>query len=178
SEQGIGLSWVYDKQLFTQAHIAQLDQHLGRVLTALCALEPTQTVALTQLPMLSAPEQEELLVTLNDTRLCYEQDVCMHERFERQAAATPDAVAVICEEVALTYRELNRRANQLAHYLKIFHGVGPDTLVGLCVERSVEMVIAILGVLKAGGAYVPMAPDYPQERLAYMIADAQLSLVL
>ena len=97
--------------------------------------------------------------------------------FEAQVAQTPDAVAVVCADAHLTYRELNRRANQVAHHLQTL-GVGPEVLVGLCTERSLEMVVGLLGILKAGGAYVPLDPAYPQERLAFMLEDAQVSVLL
>ena len=95
-------------------------------------------------------------------------DKCIHELFEEQVERTPEAVAVICEEQQLTYRQLNARANQLAHYLRK-RGVGPEVLVGICVERSLEMVIGLLGILKAGGAYVPLDPSYPEKRLAFHV---------
>ncbi len=102
---------------------------------------------------------------------------CIHEIFAKQAAQTPQLVAVICEDRKLTYDELNRRANRLAHDLKN-RGVGPDTPVGICIERSLEMLVGLLGILKAGGAYVPLDPDYPAERLAFMLADCGISIVL
>ena len=101
----------------------------------------------------------------------YEPGPCLHELFERRAAASPEAVAVVCEGSSLTYRELNRRANRLAHRLRT-RGVGPETLVGLSLERSPELVVGILGILKAGGAYLPLDPDYPKDRLAFMVEDA------
>ena len=101
----------------------------------------------------------------------------MHELFEEQVEKTPNAAALVYEEQELSYVELNRRANQLAHYLRKL-GVKPDDLIGVCMERSVEMVVALLGVLKTGGAYVPLEPEYPVERLRYMIKDAGLKLVL
>ena len=97
--------------------------------------------------------------------------------FETQVARTPDAVAVVCGDESLTYRELNRRANQVAHYLRAL-GVGPEVLVGLCIERSLAMVVGLLGILKAGAAYVPLDPTYPPERLAFMLEDAQPPVVL
>ena len=102
---------------------------------------------------------------------------CVHELFEMQVELTPDALAVLFEERHLNYRELNRRSNQLAHYLRKL-GVGPEVLVGFCVERSLEMVVGILGILKAGGAYVPLDPAYPMERLAFMLEDAQVTVLL
>src|SRR5581483_2692535 len=112
-----------------------------------------------------------LLVEWNETAAEYPQDRCVHELFEEQAARTPEAVAVVYEGAALNYRQLNARANRLAHHLRGL-GVGPDVIVGLCVERSLEMVVGLLGILKAGGAYLPLDPQYPAERLAFMLKDA------
>ena len=108
---------------------------------------------------------------------CYDSEPCLHELFEAQAERTPDAIAVECEGKRLTYQELNRRANQLAHHLRAL-GVEPEVLVGLYVERSLEMLIALLGILKAGGAYVPLDVVYPQERLAFMLSDAQVPVLV
>ncbi|OUL34979.1 amino acid adenylation domain-containing protein, partial [Nostoc sp. 106C] len=130
-----------------------------------------------KLPLLSVSEQHQLLWQWNDTQVDYPQDQCIHLLFEKQVERTPDAVAVVFEDQQLTYRELNQRANQLAHYLQSL-GVGPEVLVGICVERSLEMIVGMLAVFKAGGAYVPLDPAYPQERLAFMIADAQLQVLL
>jgi len=113
----------------------------------------------------------------NDTKVEFPHDRCIHELFEEQAARRPQAVAVTFEDRRLTYGELNRRANQLAHHLRAL-GVRPETLVGICVERSLEMVVGLLGILKAGGAYVPLDPEYPQERLAYMLADTAAPVLL
>ncbi|MBR8841198.1 MAG: amino acid adenylation domain-containing protein, partial [Stigonema ocellatum SAG 48.90 = DSM 106950] len=118
-----------------------------------------------------------LLVEWNDTLSEYPQDKCIHQLFEEQVERTPNAVAVVFENNSLTYLQLNQRANQLAHHL-LSLGVGPEVLVGICVERSVEMVVGLLGILKAGGAYVPLDPTYPQEHLAYMLSDSLLSVLL
>ncbi|MBW4635043.1 MAG: amino acid adenylation domain-containing protein [Iphinoe sp. HA4291-MV1] len=127
--------------------------------------------------LLSAEEKHQLLVEWNDTQTQYPQDKCIYQLFEEQVERTPEAVAVVFENQQLTYRELNARANQLAHYLKTL-GVGAETLVGICVERSLEMVVGLLGILKAGGAYIPLDPNYPPERLAYILGDAQVSVML
>src|SRR5262249_55910486 len=121
--------------------------------------------------LLGEAERRRLLVEWNDTETAYPSDTCVHELFEAQAARTPDAVAVVFEDTALSYGELNARANRLAHHL-IGLGVKPDERVAICVERSPEMVIGLLGILKAGAAYVPLDPAYPAERLAYMLADS------
>jgi amino acid adenylation domain-containing protein len=130
-----------------------------------------------ELALLTASEKHQLLVEWNATQTDYPADKCIHQLFEEQVERTPDAVAVVFEEEQLTYRELNCRANQLSHYLQTV-GVEPDVLVGICVERSLEMLVGLLGILKAGGAYVPLDPAYPEERLAYMLSDAQVSMLL
>ena len=113
----------------------------------------------------------------NDTAADFPRDRCVHHLFEEQVARTPDSRAVVFQDLALTYRELNRRANRLAHDLRDL-GVGPDTLVGLCVERSIEMVVGLLGILKAGGAYVPLNPSYPRARLAQILDDAEVKVMV
>ncbi|BAY99674.1 amino acid adenylation domain-containing protein [Tolypothrix tenuis PCC 7101] len=137
-------------------------------------VNPNQTIA--KLPILPAVEQQ-LLATWNQTQTNYPQDKSIHQLFEEQVARTPDAVALVFPGQQLTYQELNTRANQLAQYLQTL-GVGADVLVGICVERSLEMIVGLLGILKAGGAYVPLDPGYPQERLAFMLADTQIKLLV
>ncbi|MCI0736829.1 MAG: amino acid adenylation domain-containing protein [Beijerinckiaceae bacterium] len=125
------------------------------------------------------PEDErcQLVAGWNATAEDYPKDRCVHEQFAAQAARTPDAIAVICEGEALSYSELNQRANRLAWHLRSL-GVGPDVLVGLCVERSFDMVVGILGILKAGGAYLPLDPAYPKDRLGFMIEDTGAPVLL
>ncbi|MFL5656682.1 MAG: amino acid adenylation domain-containing protein, partial [Ktedonobacteraceae bacterium] len=132
---------------------------------------------LTDMSLLSTAEQEQLLIKWNDTRAEYPRDCCVHTLFEQSVEQNPDTIALVQGEAHLTYGELDRRANQLAHSLRQL-GVGPDTLVGLCLERSVEMVVALLGILKAGGAYLPLDPVYPPARLAFMVQDAQPTVLL
>ena len=175
SAQGLSLSWEYNTDLFDGATIERMAKHFSLLLSDLLKA-PDQSVFSAN--MLSETERHQLLVEWNDTTSEYPKDQCIHQLFEQQVEADPDAIAVIFEEQRLTYGELNVRANQLAHYLVNEHKVTPDTLVGLCVERSVEMIVGILGILKAGGAYVPLDPDYPQSRLAYMLEDANLSTVI
>src|SRR5262245_23319453 len=129
------------------------------------------------LPLMSEQERQEALVEWNQTAADYPRDRCVHELFEQQVELTPDAVAVVYEGTYLTYRGLSRRANQLAHYLRKF-GVGAEVTVGLCVERSLEMIVGLLGVMKAGGAYLPLDPSYPPERLAFMLEDAGAGVAL
>lgn len=126
---------------------------------------------------LTETERQKILVEWNNTHRNYLQDQCIHKLFETQVEQTPEAVAVVFEQEQLTYQELNNQANQLAHYLQDL-GVKPDELVGICVERSLEMIVGILGIFKAGGAYVPLDPDYPPERLGYILSDSQVSLLL
>jgi amino acid adenylation domain-containing protein len=164
----------YNTDLFNETTIARLVSHLQTLLAGIVA-NPEQR--LMELPLLTADEQQRLLVEWNDTETEYPCDKCIHQLFEAQAERTPDRVAVVFEGQQLTYQELNRRANQLAHYLKMI-GVGLEVLVGICMERSIEMVIGLLGVLKAGGTYVPLDSAYPQERLAFILDDTQLPVLL
>lgn len=127
--------------------------------------------------LLTETERHKLLVEWNNTTSDYPDDKCIHQLFEATVERSKEAVAVVFEGEQLTYGELNARANQLAHYLQAL-GVGPEVLVGICVERSLEMVVGLLGILKAGGAYVPLDPAYPQERLAFMLEDASVPVLL
>ena len=138
-------------------------------------LKPAQLIA--DRPVVSEGDRRPLPVDFNDTAIDYALEESLPRLFEAQAARAPDAEAVLFEEHSLTYRELNHRANRLAHRLRAL-GVGPETLVGICMERSLELVIGLLGILKAGGAYVPLDPDYPAERLAYMLGDARVRVLL
>lgn len=134
---------------------------------------PKQKVA--EIEIISEEDKRKSLVEFNNPKLDVPPQVTIHEMFERQAMIYPNAIAVTYEKEKITYKELNERANQLAHYLQK-KGVGPDTLVGLCVERSLEMIVGILGILKAGGAYVPLDPTYPEQRLQYILEDASIQL--
>src|SRR4029453_8862923 len=127
--------------------------------------------------MLSAAERHQLLEGWNDTAAPYPQARCIHQLFEDQAAATPEAVALVHEELALSYGELNARANRLAQHLRTL-GVAPDERVAICLERSTEMIVGLLALLKPGGAYVPLDPSYPTERLAFLLTDCAPRLVL
>ena len=130
-----------------------------------------------RLPILTEAERHQILVEWNATEAQYPRDTCIHDLFEAQAHERPDAVAVVFEGKQLRYDELNQRTNQLAHYLREM-GVRPDTLVGICMERSLEMVIGLLGILKAGGAYVPLDPTYPVDRFKFMLEDAGVKILL
>jgi amino acid adenylation domain-containing protein len=168
------LQIAYDGHRFEAQTVRRMLEHLSTLLEGMAA-NPEGPVG--ALPLLTAAERQHLLVDWNATQADYPADRCVHELFEAQAQKTPEAVAVVFEEKRLTYAELNRRANQLAHHLQKL-GVGPETLVGICVERSPEMIVGVLGVLKAGGAYVPLDPDYPPDRLAFMLEDTQVQLLL
>ncbi|MBE7384654.1 MAG: amino acid adenylation domain-containing protein [Leptolyngbya sp. SIO1E4] len=175
-ETDVGLegSWEYNTDLFDAARVRRMKGHFQTLLEAI-AVDPQQRID--QLPLLTEAERHQLLREWNQTQTPYPQDVCIHQLFEAQVEKTPDAVAIVFEKQQLTYRELNQQANQLAHYLRQ-RNVQPETLVGICLERAIAMMIAVLGVLKAGGAYVPLDPAYPPERLAYMLADSQMSVLL
>ena len=131
---------------------------------------------LSALPLLGEAERHQLLVEWNATAAAYASEHCLHELFAAQAEKTPDAVAVVFDDRQLSYAELDRRSNQLGHHLRGL-GAGPEVVVGLCVERSLEMVIGLLGILKAGAAYLPLDPAYPPQRLGYMLADARVSVL-
>ncbi|AOT10861.1 non-ribosomal peptide synthetase [Pseudoalteromonas luteoviolacea] len=178
NEQGGAINWTYDISLFEQTHIEQLNAHLCRLLSAMAEVDTAHTPALHELNMLSEAETRHLVHELNDAVYTYPDTLCIHQRFEQQAVEQPDAVALVHEQTELSYGELNRQANQLAQYLVAHHQVGPDTLIGICVSRSVSMVVGILAILKAGGAYVPLDPNYPKDRLEYMLDDAKIAVVL
>ena len=163
-----------DAAHFDSAMIERMAGHLQTLLSGIVA-HPEQPVGL--LPLLTDAERHQLLVAWNDTAAPYPADRCVHQLFEAQVERTPETVALVFEQQQLSYRELNRRANQLAHHLRTL-GVGPETLVGLYVERSLEMVIGLLAILKAGGAYVPLDPSYPAERIAFMLNDAAAPVLL
>src|SRR3981081_2696083 len=127
--------------------------------------------------MLTAAEEHQLLVEWNDTAVDYSSDKCIHDLFEEQVAKTPEDVAAIFSSKQLTYRELNTRADNLADHLRDL-GVGPDVLVGVCVERSLDMLVALFGVLKSGGAYVPIDPSYPKEYIGFVAEDAAASVLV
>ena len=163
----------YDYHRFAYDTISRLLGHLEMLLKNM-ATDPDRQLA--DFSLLTPDERQKLLVEWNATRADYSKDICIHELFEAQVERTPDAVALICEGDRLTYKQLNSRANDLARQLQVL-GVGPDVLVGIYAERSLEMVAGLLGVLKAGGAYLPLDPSYPTERLAFMLEDANVKIV-
>jgi amino acid adenylation domain-containing protein len=164
----------YNVDLFDEATIARMGQHFQTLLDSIIAHPQERVLAL---PILTEAERQRILVEWNATQSYFPEYACIHQLFEDHVQRTPDAVAVVFEHQHLTYRKLNRRANRVAHAL-VAAGVGPDSFVGVAMERSVEMVVALLAVLKAGGAYVPLEPTYPRERLAYILQDAGLSILL
>ena len=164
----------FSTDLFDEERMRRMSEHFITLLENIVANPEDRLSTVTSLP---EAERQQQLVEWNDTRTAYPQELCIHQLFEAQAARTPDAVAVICDGRQLTYRELNSRANRLANYLREL-GVKPETIVGLCLEQSEEMMVALLGILKAGGAYLPLDPSYPAERLNYLMADAQVSILL
>lgn len=166
-------TFTYNADLFDVGTISRMVGHWLTLLES-AAADPGRRVS--DLPLLGKAERHQLLVEWNDTKVYY-QAVCLHELIEEQVRRTPDNVAVVFEDEELTYRELNVQANQVANYLQKA-GVGPEVLVGICVERSLEMVAGLLGILKAGGTYVPLDPGYPQDRLAFMVEDSGLKVLL
>jgi amino acid adenylation domain-containing protein len=164
----------YNTDLFEAATIDRLVRHFRTLLESII-VDPEQRIQ--NLPLLTEAEQYQLQITWNNTRKEYPEDASIHRLFESQVERTPDAVAVVFEDEQLTYEALNDHANRLAHTLQAA-GVGPEVLVGISMERSLEMLVGLFGILKAGGAYVPLDPTYPRERLAFMIENARLSLLL
>jgi amino acid adenylation domain-containing protein len=174
SPQGLSGQFEYNTDFFDASTIERMAGHFQTLLEGI-VVNPEQR--LSELPLLTEAERQQLLVAWNATQADYSKETCIHQLFEAQVARTPEAVAVVFEGERLTYRELNRRANQVAHHLQRL-GVGPEVLVGICVERSLEMVVGLLGILKAGGAYIPLDPAYPKERLAFMLEDTQTPVLV
>ncbi|MBW9238995.1 amino acid adenylation domain-containing protein [Pseudomonas carnis] len=172
--QTLGLEFNYSRHAFSGAHIQRLAEHFQHLLLAL-ASDGSQRLG--ALPSVAQAERQWVLHDWNATAVDYPLDQAVHTLIEAQVLRTPDAPALIFAGQALSYSELNARANRLAHRL-MAAGVGPDVLVGLAAERSVEMVVGLLAVLKAGGAYVPLDPEYPRDRLAYMLQDSGVQLLL
>ncbi|MDJ0800853.1 MAG: amino acid adenylation domain-containing protein [Calothrix sp. MO_167.B12] len=172
--EGIKGCFEYNADLFDEATISRMAGHLQILMEGIVA-NPEQQIS--ELPILTEPERHQILVEWNDTKVNYPLNKSIHQLFEEQVDRTPEAIAVVFEGQQLTYQQLNSQANQLARYLQRL-GVQPETLVGICAKRSLEMVVGLLGILKAGGAYVPLDPDYPPERLAYMLEDSQVPVLL
>ncbi|MBA2682591.1 MAG: amino acid adenylation domain-containing protein [Ktedonobacteraceae bacterium] len=164
----------YNTDLFEATTIKRMLSHYIAILESIAA-DAEQPIAL--LPLLPTSERQQMLIAWNDTRRHHPQQGCLHHLFEAQAAQAPDTVAIVFEEQHVTYRELNERANKLAHYLQGL-GVGPDAVVGLCLERSHAIVVGVLAILKAGGTYTPLDPHYPTQRLAFLLADTRMTVLL
>jgi amino acid adenylation domain-containing protein len=173
-DDGLSLEIVYDCHRFSARAVRRMLKHLRNLLEAIAA-DPEQRLC--DLSVLTTSEQRLMLVEWQGAQADYPADKCIHELFEEQAKRTPSAVAVIFEERSLTYAHLNERANQLARHLQSL-GAGPESLVAICMDRSLDMVVAILGVVKAGAAYLPIDPAYPKERIAFMIGDAGASAII
>ena len=174
-ENGLSLEWEYNTDLFSSTSIERMASHFEILLGRLLKL-PGDGVF--DLDLLSDSEKQQQLLEWSGTSCEFSQSFCVHTLFEAQVKNNPGAIALVFEDQQLSYQQLNDRANQLAHYLANQKYIKPDTLVGICFERSLEMVVAILGILKAGGAYVPLDPAYPEARLASMIEDACLDIVI
>ena len=164
----------YNTGLFTGATVERMLDHYATLLESIVA-SPEARIA--SLSLMSEAEERQVLVEWNNTNATFPQDKCIHQIFQERATNTPDDVAVVSGEEQITYHELNARANRLAHYL-VKRGVGPEVRVAICVERSVEMIVALFGILKAGGAYVPLEPKYPAERIAFILEDCQARLLI
>ncbi|HET6977262.1 MAG TPA: amino acid adenylation domain-containing protein [Pyrinomonadaceae bacterium] len=174
SPTGIQGEWIYNTDLFDASTIERMNGHFQ---TLLAGIVTNPQHALCDLPLLTNAERKLLLEDWNETPVADPQALCLHELFEAQAERTPEAVALVFGDERLNYRELNERANQVAHHLQVA-GIGPESIVGLLLERSAELVVALLGVLKAGAAYLPLDLAYPEERQRYMMADAGMQLLL
>ena len=165
---------VYNTDLFEQATISRMLKHFQTLLSGIVA-NPEQRIS--NFPLLSEVELHQVLVEWNNTQTDYPQDKCIHQLFEEKVQQYPDLIAVNFAKEQLTYQELNTRSNKLAQHLQKI-GVCSEVLVGICISQSIEMIVGLLGILKAGGAYVPLDPSYPQERLNFMLEDAQVSVLL
>lgn len=172
--EGIHLSLGYRTDLFDDSTISRMLDHFHALLEGVVA-DPQRR--LSQLPLLSDQERHRMLVEWNDTQADFPQQTCLHELVEAQVERTPDAVAAVCDGRQLTYRQLNARANRLAHWLRR-QGIGPDALVALHVDRTLDVVVGLLGILKAGGAFLPLDADLPTERIEYMLRDANVGVLV
>jgi amino acid adenylation domain-containing protein/non-ribosomal peptide synthase protein (TIGR01720 family) len=172
--EGLELAVEYSTDLFEAETIRYMLDHYQIILRAALA-NPDVHVA--EMPLLSEVERQRILVQWNTTEIAYPGEYCLHQLFEHQVLRQPDAIAAICGDEQVTYQELNDKANHVAHLL-CSYGVGPNVVVGICVERSLDLVVGLLGILKAGGAYLPLDPTYPQDRLAFMLEDAHASVLL
>lgn len=173
-EDSLNLVLHYDAKAYNQADIQRLSEHFV-VLLESAVTAPESSIA--QLNLLTDRHRHQLLIDFNQTQVNFSHEHCIQQRFELQVEQTPDRVAVVFEDQQLIYRELNQRANQLAHYLQKL-GVKPDVVVGICCDRSLDFIVALLGILKAGGAYLPLDPNMPVERLTQILQDAEVTVLL
>ncbi|MCJ8269302.1 MAG: condensation domain-containing protein, partial [Psychrosphaera sp.] len=174
----LSLSWQYNVDLFDAQRVKRMADNFVVLLESIVKTsELTQDQSVNQLTLLTDSEQQDLLIEFNGRQVDYPVQPCIHQLFERQAIAAPDAVALVCGDKQLSYQQVNERSNRLAHYL-IEQGVKPGSLVGLHIERGFDMVCALLAILKTGGAYVPLDPGYPNNRLENMLQDSQLKYLL
>lgn len=172
--EGLELAIEYSIDLFKAETIKQmLDHYVTLLHTALANSD--QRIA--EMPLLSGEEQQRILTEWNATERAFPEQYCLHQLFENQVLQQPNAIAAICGDEQMTYQELNYKANHIAHMLRN-RGVGPNVIVGICVERSLDLIVGLLSILKAGGAYLPLDPTYPGDRLAFMLEDAQVSVLL
>lgn len=174
SSKGLNFRWEYDTSLFKPKTIARMAAHFEILLDAMLNNVKSNIMAV---PLVDSDEQKEIYSN-SKAKGNFISNTLIHELFERHAEIRPNEIAVVCGDENITYRELNNKANQIAHYLRAKHQIQPDTLVGLSVERSINTILGILAILKAGGAYVPLDPSYPQERLNYIADDAAVEVVL
>lgn len=174
TDDSLNAEFYYDSDKYRLEEVERLADSFAQLLDSAVN---NLTAEISKLEILSAAESRRLLEEFNQTDYDCRRDVCAYRLFEEHAAETPDKIAVVCEDKQMTYAELNARANQLARHLQTL-SVGPETLCGICVERSIEMVVSVLAVFKAGAAYVPLDPAYPKDRLAYMLRDAKPKLLI
>ncbi len=166
--------WEYATDLFEAETIQRMAEHFEVLLQGIVE-NPHQ--AINTLPLLTEADHQQLQIW-NQTDSNYPQDKTLVDLFEEQVKISPDNIALVCEQQSLTYQELNQKANQLAHYLQQNYQIKPDTLIGICVDRSLEMIIGLLGVLKTGAAYVPIDADYPEDRIRFILEDTEISVLL
>jgi len=164
----------YNPGLFSSTTISRLLKHYIKLLEEVIS---NPNMLLNEYPILTSDEQQTLLIDWNHTQVDYPKDKCIHELFEQKAKAHPESIAVVFEDTVLTYDALDKKSTLLARYLREI-GVRPDTLVGICVERSLMMITGLLGIIKSGGAYVPLDPEFPKERLSYMVRNSKASIIL
>ncbi|MDZ7358889.1 MAG: amino acid adenylation domain-containing protein, partial [candidate division KSB1 bacterium] len=171
---GANISIEYNTDLFDASTMRRLIDHYQQLLEGIVA-NPNEKIS--RLPLLTGSERQQVVVEWNKNEADYPRGLCIHQLFEAQAESTPDAIAVAFDGQYLTYRELDQRANQLAHYLRK-HGVGPEKLVGICADKSLDLIVGVIGTIKAGGAYVPIDPTYPPDRIDHMLKDSNVTVLL